>query len=237
MKNTLRTFSFYFLVIGLFLFGTFLGNRTVAVISENTPVPRDRCFVIDAGHGGEDGGAYSCTGRSESDYNLEIALRLDDLMHLLGMDTLMIRKTDISVYTAGETIAQKKVSDLKERVRLVNRTDNGILLSIHQNQFSDERYSGAQVFYGKQQDSQELAKTLQEKMIDHLNPGSHRQIKQGSGIYLLEKIQQPGVLIECGFLSNPQEEQLLRTPEYQKKLCCVIAVAVSGFELDPQKRS
>lgn len=237
MKNTLRTFSFYFLVIGLFLFGTFLGNRTVAVISENTPVHRNRCFVIDAGHGGEDGGAYSCTGRSESDYNLEIALRLDDLMHLLGMDTLMIRKKDISVYTAGETISQKKISDLKERVRLVNRTENGILLSIHQNQFSDERYSGAQVFYGKQQDSQELAKTLQEKMIDNLNPGSHRQIKQGSGIYLLEKIQQPGVLIECGFLSNPQEEQLLRTPEYQKKICCVIAAAVSGFELDPQKRS
>lgn len=237
MKNTLRTFSFYFLVIGLFLFGTFLGNRTVAVISENTPVHRNRCFVIDAGHGGEDGGAYSCTGRSESDYNLEIAIRLDDLMHLLGMDTLMIRKKDISVYTAGETISQKKISDLKERVRLVNRTENGILLSIHQNQFSDERYSGAQVFYGKQQDSQELAKTLQEKMIDNLNPGSHRQIKQGSGIYLLEKIQQPGVLIECGFLSNPQEEQLLRTPEYQKKLCCVIAASVSGFELDPQKRS
>lgn len=234
MKNILRTVGFYILVIGLFIFGTLLGNRTITVISENAPLQRSRCYVIDAGHGGEDGGASSCTGRSESSYNLEIALRLDDLMHLLGMDTIMIRKTDISVYTAGETILQKKVSDLKERVRLVNRTEHGILLSIHQNQFPDGRYSGAQVFYGKQQGSQELANTLQKALVESLNPGSHRETKEGNGIYLLEKTHRPSVLIECGFLSNVREEQLLRTPDYQKKLCCVIAATVSSFNLDPQ---
>lgn len=237
MKNTLRTIGFYMLVIGLFLFGTMLGNRTVTVISENAPVHRDRCFIIDAGHGGEDGGADSCNGRSESAYNLEIALRLDDLMHLLGADTMMVRKTDTAVYTAGDTIAQRKISDLKERVKMVNRTSNGILLSIHQNQFPDGRYSGAQVFYSRQQGSQELAKALQEAFHLTLNPGSHREVKQGSGIYLLDKIQHPGVLIECGFLSNAQEEQLLRNPDYQKKLCCVIAATVCSFNLDPKDRN
>lgn len=233
MKNALRTVGFYVLIVSLFCFGTLLGNHAVTVISESTPLQRSRCFVIDAGHGGEDGGANSCSGQSESTYNLEIALRLDDLMHFLGIDTVMIRKEDCAVYTSGNTILQKKISDLKERVRLTNRTENGILLSIHQNYFPESQYRGAQVFYSKYAGSQQLAQALQESFIKTLNPGSHREIKRGSGIYLLEKVQHPGVLIECGFLSNIQEEQLLRTAEYQKRICCVIAATVSSFKLDP----
>ena len=110
-----------------------LGNKAVTVLSENAPLKSRHCFIIDAGHGGVDGGAVSCTGVYESRINLEIALRLNDLMHLLGYDTKMIRSEDISIYTYGETIAAKKSSDLKERVRIVNETENGILLSIHQN--------------------------------------------------------------------------------------------------------
>lgn len=219
----------YILIIAGVLVAAELGSRAVTVIAENTPVRRAHCLIIDAGHGGEDGGATSCTGRLESTYNLEIALRLRDLMHLLGYDTKMIRTTDTSVYTKGETIAQKKVSDLKERVRLVNETEGGLLLSIHQNNFSDSRYSGAQVFYAGTQGSEELAKQLQSAFIASVNPGSNRKSKKSDGVYLMEHIERTGVLIECGFLSNVQEEAQLRSPEYQKKLCCIIASTVSQY--------
>ena len=220
---------FYVMVVSLFLFGTFLGNQTVATISEMIPVERLHRIVIDAGHGGEDGGAVSCSGRNESNFNLQIALRMNDLLHLLGYDTVMIRSTDTSVYTSGQTISQKKVSDLKQRVRIVDRTSNALLLSIHQNTFPEEKYSGAQVFYAKTAGSEELAKLLQDDLVATLNPGSNRKAKQGSGIYLLDKINATGVLIECGFLSNRQEEVRLREPDYQKKLCCVISTGLARF--------
>lgn len=197
----------------------------VAVVS--SPLPRRHRIVVDPGHGGEDGGAVSCTGQLESGYNLAISLRLDDLLHLLGYDTAIIRKEDTSVYTKGETIAQRKASDLRERVRVVEETENALLLSIHQNQFPDGRYSGAQVFYADTPGSQELAQALQGALVSALNPGSRRKCKKSSGVYLMEHIHCPGVLIECGFLSNPAEEAKLRDPEYQKKLCCVIAATVS----------
>lgn len=220
---------FYIMVISLALFGTILGNQTVATISEMIPVERLHRIVIDAGHGGEDGGAVSCSGKNESYFNLQIALRMNDLLHLLGYDTVMIRSTDTSVYTAGETISQKKVSDLKQRVRIVNRTNNALLLSIHQNTFPEEKYNGAQVFYAKTPGSEELAKRLQDDLVSTLNPGSNRKAKQGSGIYLLDKIGTTGVLVECGFLSNQQEEAKLQMPDYQKKLCCVISSGLVRF--------
>ena len=199
------------------------GSYAATVMAENGPNPRGCCFVVDAGHGGEDGGATSCTGRLESGYNLDIALRLRDLLTLLGRDTRMIRTTDTAVYTEGETIARKKASDLKERVRMVEETPDSVLLSIHQNYFSDGRYSGAQVFYADTPGSQPLAEALQAALVSALNPGSNRKCKKGDGIYLMEHITRPGVLIECGFLSNHGEEALLRSPIYQKRLCCVIA--------------
>ncbi len=220
---------FYSLVIGIFLLGTLIGNEAIATVSEMIPIAREHRIVIDAGHGGEDGGAVSCSGTNESYFNLQIALRLDDLLHLLGYDTVMIRTTDISVYTSGETISQKKVSDLKQRVRIVERTNNALLISIHQNTFPEAKYSGAQVFYAKTSGSEELAKLLQADLISAVNPGSNREAKQGSGVYLLDKIHTPGVLVECGFLSNVQEEALLKSPDYQKKLCCVIAAGTARY--------
>lgn len=204
-------------------------SRTVTVIAENTPPVRAHCIIIDAGHGGVDGGATSCTGVLESTYNLEVSLRLRDLFHLLGYDTRMIRTTDISIYTKGETIAQKKISDLRERVRITNETENALLVSIHQNIFSDSRYSGAQVFYAGTKGSENLAKQMQTALVSALNPGSSRQCKKGSGIYLLEHISRPGVLVECGFLSNAEEEAKLRSAAYQQKLCMVIASAVDSY--------
>lgn len=206
-----------------------LGSRCVTVFAENQPISRSRCIIIDAGHGGIDGGAVSCTGIPESRYNLEIALKLDDLLHLLGYETRMIRTEDISVYTEGETIARKKVSDLKERVRIANETPNGLLLSIHQNYFSDQRYSGAQVFYPDTEDSHRLAEQLQSALCTALDPGNHRQPKKSSGVYLMEQVRCTAVLIECGFLSNPREEAALRSPGYQQKLSAAIASALGTF--------
>ena len=228
-ENWIGLVPFYLLVVVLLLGATHIGNDAVTAIAQKLPIEREHTIIIDAGHGGVDGGATSCTGALESHINLEIALRLEDLMRLLGYQTTMIRREDISVYTEGETIAQKKISDLKERVRIVNETENGILISIHQNTFSDNRYGGAQVFYATTNQSMELANHLQKSLVLTLNNGSNRQSKKADSVYLMNQIKKTGVLIECGFLSNPVEEAMLRSEEYQKKLCCVITSSVSVF--------
>lgn len=229
MKKYLRFLPVYLLAVLVLILVTWWTDRTVTVLSENAPLEERTCIVIDAGHGYPDGGAVSCTGVHECTINLEIAQRLDDLLHLLGFDTKMIRTDESSVYTAGETIGEKKVSDLKERVRIVNETENAMLISIHQNTFSDSRYGGAQVFYARTDGSQIMAEKLQTSLIATLNPTSNRKAKKADGVYLMEHIEKTGILVECGFLSNAEEEAKLRDETYQKKLSCVIASTVSTF--------
>lgn len=229
MKWKMKWTFFYLLTIGAVLLGIHLGNRTVTAVSERLFYESNVRIVIDPGHGGVDGGATSCTGKLESTYNLEIALRLNDLFRLMGYDTYMIRTEDVSVYTKGDTIAQKKISDLKERVQIANEEEKTLLVSIHQNFYPDGRYSGAQVFYPETDGSKLLAESLQRSFIQTLNPGSRRQAKKSSGIYLMEHIRCPGILVECGFLSNPEEALLLASEDYQQKVSCVIAAAVSSY--------
>ena len=198
----MKRWKYYLFCVGvmaLTLLCAYWGSMAVTVISEELPFVRKHCIVIDPGHGGEDGGATSCTGRMESEYNLAISKKLDDLLHLLGYQTRMTRTSDVSIYTTGDTIARKKISDLKERVRIVNETPGAVFISIHQNQFSDSRYSGAQVFYAKTDGSKELGQKLQSELVTALNPGSNRKSKPINGVYLMENIQCTGVLIECGF--------------------------------------
>jgi N-acetylmuramoyl-L-alanine amidase len=219
----------YTVVLSIVFIASVAGSKLITVVSEKDPPNWNHCIIIDAGHGGVDGGASSCTGVLESNINLEIALRLNDLLHLLGIDTLMIRTTDISVYTEGESIAAKKVSDLKNRVRIINETKNGILVSIHQNHFTDSRYNGAQVFYANSTNSAFLAKSLQSVFVQSLNPSSKRLAKKAEGVYLMQNIHCPGILVECGFLSNTEEEVKLRSASYQKKLCSAIAATLSVY--------
>lgn len=219
----------YALVFLGVLFISLYGSKSITVWSQAAPLDGRHTVIIDAGHGGEDGGATSCTGVLESAINLEIAIRLNDLFHFLGYETAMVRTTDTAIHTQGDTIAARKASDLKARVSLANETENAILISIHQNYFTDDRYSGAQVFFPSTDGSEELGKAMQRDMVSALNPGSNRQAKKASGVYLMDHIKCTGILIECGFLSNHQEEAKLRSEKYQKKVSCVIACAVSRY--------
>ena len=227
MKRYWKEIIGYILLFAAFIFIPLAGNRAVSVLSQKKE--SDTTIIIDAGHGGVDGGAVSCTGAYESHINLEIALKLNDFMHLMGIKTIMIRDADISVYTEGNTIAAQKVSDIHKRVSVVNTTPNALLISIHQNMFPDPKYHGAQVFYNVESDSKLLAENLQASFRQNLDPANKRQIKKTTGIYLMEHINCNGILIECGFLSNPQEEHNLRSSEYQKKLCAVIAATVAQY--------
>ena len=210
-------------------------SRTVTSMAQVSDIRRAYRIVIDAGHGEPDGGATSCTGRMEHLYNLEIAQRLKDLMELLGHRTVMTRQDEYSVFKEGTTIAEKKISDLKERVRITNETGNSILISIHQNHYPDSRYSGPVVLYASGEESKTLASMTQQALNSALAPESKRQYKAAEGIYLLSHIHCPGILVECGFLSNAAEEAKLSKPAYQKQLCCVLAGTVSQYLANKEK--
>lgn len=220
----------YIMVISISIGVAHLGSEAVTAFQQNRPIDREVCIIIDAGHGGEDGGAPSSSGIPESQINLEISFRLNDLLHLLGYKTHMIRTTDTAIYTEGKTLSEKKVSDLKNRVGIVNQTKNALLVSIHQNTFPDGRYSGAQVFYNA--DGKQLAEQVQESLIHSLNPGSKRHAKHSKGIYLMEHIQRPGILVECGFISNTEESSKLCSVAYQQKLAIVISTQIARYCAD-----
>lgn len=183
-------------------------------------------LILDAGHGGEDGGAVSLSGVPESIINLSVAKRTDLLLGLFGIPCVMLRQEDVSLHDANaNTLREKKVSDLKNRVAAIESEANPRLISIHQNTFSDRRYHGAQVFFAPTAGSQALAETMQEALRTTLDPDNQRVCKPiPDTIYLMNHISCPAILVECGFLSNPNEEQLLLSPAYQTKL----ALALTG---------
>ena len=201
----------------------------VPAAAESASVGERLVYVVDAGHGGEDGGAVAGDGTVESGLNLAIALSLNDILRFCGQETRMTRSGDDAVYSEGAaTLRQKKVSDLKNRVELVNQTKNGVLVSIHQNALpASPAVHGAQVFYNTVPGSDELAAKIQEVLNGTVNAGNEKQCKKiPDSIYLMKNVTTPAVLIECGFLSNSEETAMLRNPEYQKKLAASIAGGV-----------
>lgn len=189
-------------------------------------------IVIDAGHGGEDGGAVSVSGVPESGINLAIALKLDHLLGLYGVRTKVLRTTDTSLHdSSAETLRQKKVSDLHNRVAMIEETENATLISIHQNTFQSAKYHGAQVFFTNGDLSLPFAKIAQETLKNVLDPANTRvPTKIPDSVYLMKHITCRAILVECGFLSNPEEDHRLQTPVYQTK----IAAALSGAYLQYQ---
>ena len=196
--------------------------QTVGPVDSGRPV-----LVLDAGHGGEDGGAVSLTGVPESQINLAIVQKLDLLLGLCGQSPVVLRQEDVSLHDpSADTLREKKASDLKNRVAMVEGTENGVLLSIHQNMFTDAKYHGAQVFYAPTQGSQEFAVFTQEVLRQAVDQANERQAKPiPDTVYLMNHITRPAILVECGFLSNPEEEGKLRSEGYQLQLAAALAGA------------
>lgn len=180
--------------------------------------------VVDAGHGGEDGGATGVHGELEKDINLAIALELQRLLEQHQFQVVMVRDWDTDLADQNlPTVAQRKRSDLQRRLRLVEESGDCVLLSLHQNFFTESQYSGAQVFYSANDPRGEaLAEAIRASITETLQPENTRQNKVGEGVYLLEQCQVPAVLIECGFLSNPEEAAALADPDYQKQMAQAI---------------
>ena len=180
--------------------------------------------VVDAGHGGEDGGATGVHGELEKDINLAIALELQRLLEQHQFEVVMVRDWDTDLSDQNlPTVAQRKRSDLQRRLRLVEESGDCVLLSIHQNFFTESQYSGAQVFYSANDPRGEaLAEAIRASIVETLQPENTRQNKVGEGVYLLEQCRVPAVLVECGFLSNPEEAAALADPDYQKRMAQAI---------------
>jgi N-acetylmuramoyl-L-alanine amidase len=185
----------------------------------------NRTYIIDAGHGGEDGGAVSNSGLYESQINLEIAIKIDALFKLMGCSTIMIRSNDSDLHSEGRTIRQRKQSDLANRVKIANSIPNGFLISIHQNFFQEQKYHGMQVFY-RNPSSKQHAEAIQKEYAAHIYPASRRLAQKKTGVYLMDNAKCDAVLVECGFLSNPEEEALLQSKEYQCKISSVIVTSI-----------
>ncbi|CCX38998.1 putative N-acetylmuramoyl-L-alanine amidase CwlD [Clostridium sp. CAG:1013] len=189
-------------------------------------------IVIDAGHGGEDGGAVGVNGLVEKDINLAIALALAEDLKANNFDVVLVRDGDYSVGDQSlSTVAERKRSDTKRRVSLVEETGDCLLVSIHQNQFSQSQYSGAQMFYSpNNEESAQLAECIRQSVVSSLQPENTRQNKEaGEEIYLLTHCQVPAVLVECGFLSNPQEADLLGQESYQNDMAAAIYNGIIDF--------
>lgn len=185
--------------------------------------------VIDPGHGGQDGGAVAGDGTEESRINLAISLQLEQLLRFAGVRTELTRREDIMVCDPGlETMRQRKVSDLHNRASFVNGVPNAVLLSIHQNSLpSSPSTRGAQVFWNRQEGAEELASSIQEALNGAVNARHEKKAAQvPSSVYLMKEITAPGVLVECGFLSNAAETEQLKDPAYQTKLAAAIAAGV-----------
>lgn len=190
-------------------------------------------IIVDAGHGGFDGGASTDDGVAEKGINLNIALYLKEYLNFFGFQVVMTRDTDTSTEDEGlSTIRSRKSSDLHNRMTLMKETENAVFVSIHQNHFSMSKYSGAQVFYSKNfsEESSELAQSIQESIVYFIQPQNKRQIKPcGTSVYLIYNAVKPAVLVECGFLSNPEEAEKLKTENYQKQVAFSIATGILNY--------
>lgn len=178
-------------------------------------------IVIDAGHGGFDGGATGVNDVIEKDINLAISQRLYELLTINGFEAVMTRNEDCSLEDEGlDTLRKKKNSDIHNRLALANSFPDAILLSIHQNKYTQPQYFGAQIFYGpKNQESARMAEIFQKNMVNMLDPTNIRQSKVcTNSVYLIYNASMPALLVECGFLSNPEEAQKLQSPAYQERV-------------------
>ena len=201
------------------------------VAAEEASVTPGNVVIIDAGHGGEDPGAIGVTGIYEKDVNLAIAFALGEELKAKGYTVIYTRTEDKMLYLPEENIkGMRKLSDLKNRCKITAEYDNCIFISIHMNSYGASNYSGLQVYYADQNEaSKSLAGKIQTSVRKELQPDNHRQIKNGSSLYVLENSSGTPVLIECGFLSNEAECKKLSEKEYQKQLSFAISCGIIEY--------
>ena len=220
-------FSIVLSLTALLLCGIF--NYFSTNYSNKTAWTAPHTIIIDAGHGGEDGGASSADGTKEKDLNLSVALNLGKLLESDGYKVIYTRSDDSMLYTSSE--GSKKMQDLKNRLNIAKENEEAIFISIHMNKFSQEKYSGLQVFYSTNNNtSRELANIIQTNTHKFQQNKNNRETKTaGSNIYLLHNIKNPAVLVECGFLSNIEECEKLKDEIYRKEIALVIYSSVIEF--------
>lgn len=246
-KNRVRYLLFFLLFVLFFTASIclfiFIGTRTV-MSDEIAPKPTQKAspdlpvIVIDAGHGGEDGGAIGQNGVYEKDINLSIAKQLDQMLRSAGYETVMTRTEDILLYDRNSDYkGRKKILDLAARLNIAKEQKNAVVVSIHMNAFPQTQYSGLQVYYSPNHaESVTLAQSIQSLAKETLMPQNDRKVKpSGGNIFLLDRCEHPAVLVECGFLSNVQECDLLSTEAYQNKLATMLFCAITGTLSDTQE--
>lgn len=208
-----------------FISSNIIGNEYLPVI------------IIDAGHGGEDGGAVGIDGTYEKDINLQISLKLNEILSIFGYETYLIRTTDTAIHTTGNSIRERKISDIHNRADTMNLYKNCIYLSIHQNKYGDSRIWGAQTFYSANFDeSKEIAQFIQNAVSSGLQPENKRQIKKsGTDIYVLYNATKPAVMVECGFVSNQNELNQLKDGTYQNNMALSITTGIVNYNISEVK--
>lgn len=236
MKVTIKNILFFATcIISLFFFillFLFIKNNTTSTPIKKVQTDEKITVVLDAGHGGEDGGAIGVSGVYEKDLNLSITLKIGEYLKEHNINTVYTRTEDILLYDRNADFKnRKKALDLAARVKIASQTQNCIFVSIHMNSFSESKYNGLQVYYSKNNPkSYPLANEIQKEIKNKLQPLNNRKVSQAtSRIYLLDRIMCPAVLIECGFLSNPEECKLLETEIYQNQLAKIISHIIANY--------
>lgn len=195
-------------------------RRTYSEVAEVFSNASDKQIVkvvIDPGHGGNDPGGIGVSGVLEKDVNPSVALFLKENLEQQGIEVVMTRETDQGLYS--ETAKNKKKEDLAKRIQIIEESRPDFVLCIHQNIFTDAKYSGAQVFYyEKSEEGAKLASAIQDQLIAGVDPSNNRVPKSNMNYYMLKQSPVPIVIVECGFLSNIEEEAKLGTLEYQRDL-------------------
>lgn len=220
-----------FALLSAFVFLMISAALKIKVSVSSESVKTMPTIVIDAGHGGEDGGAVSDSGVLEKDINLSIANDTSALFYMLGFDVTQTRITDIALDNGEDTIRKRKVSDMKKRLEIFNSSEENTVISIHQNKFSESKYHGTQIFYSPNNPkSKQLADSIKYSVKGLLQPDNERECKKAdSGIYLLKNTNNPAVIVECGFISNEEECKNLLDSQYQKQMAYSITAGFLSY--------
>ncbi|EGS9999846.1 N-acetylmuramoyl-L-alanine amidase CwlD [Clostridium perfringens] len=191
----------------------------------------NKVIVIDPGHGGIDGGAKSENGVIEKDINLSISLKTKDALESKGYKVIMTRSEDVGLYTEGKKVREKKIEDLGNRVKIKKENKCDAFISIHQNMFPQKNCKGAQVWSANNEPSQKLGKIIQQKFKEEVDKNNKREAKVAKKEYkiLNDGYEGASVIVECGFLSNPEECELLGKEDYQNKIANTLANAIDEY--------